>query len=73
MSKQNPALPQILAMEDHIRTVQRIGQLLLYLGEKDGEITADALTVPARLLLDHSEDLFTHFGDALDAARGAQS
>jgi hypothetical protein len=73
MSERNPALTSILAMEDHIATVARIGQLLLYLGERDGEITADALTVPARLLLDHSHDLKLHFADALDAARGAQS
>jgi hypothetical protein len=73
MSERNPALTAILAMEDHIATVARIGQLLLYLGERDGEITADALTVPARLLLDHSSDLKLHFTDALDALKGAQS
>ncbi|KAA0113523.1 hypothetical protein CIW48_29655 [Methylobacterium sp. P1-11] len=72
MSERNPALTYVMAMEDHIRTIERIGQLLLYLGERDGEITADALTVPARLLLDHSHDLKLHLGDALDALKGAQ-
>lgn len=72
MSERNPALTSILAMEDHIATVARIGQLLLYLGERDGEITADALTVPARLLLDHSHDLKLHFAAFRGCARRCQ-
>ena len=69
MKERNPALTYILAMEDHIRTVSRIGTLLLLIGERDGEITADSLTALARPLLDHSHDLDLHFKDALHAAR----
>jgi hypothetical protein len=57
----------ILAMETNIRTVERIGRLLMYLGERNGEIETDALNALSGPLLDIGHDLRCQFADALAA------
>ncbi|MGH1571395.1 hypothetical protein ACRAWG_12705 [Methylobacterium sp. P31] len=57
----------ILAMETNIRTVERIGRLLMYLGERDDEIEADALNALSGPLVDIGHDLHVQFADALAA------
>jgi hypothetical protein len=57
----------ILAMEPDIRMVERIGRLLMHLGERDGEIEAEALNALSGPLLDIGHDLKIHFEDALAA------
>jgi hypothetical protein len=57
----------VLAMEENIRTVERIGRLLMYLGERDGEIETDALNALSGPLLDIGHDLRCQFVTALAA------
>jgi hypothetical protein len=63
----SPMRAAVLAMEENIRTVERIGRLLMYLGERDGEIEAEALNALSGPLLDIGRDLKIHFEDALAA------
>jgi hypothetical protein len=70
MSERNPALRHILAMEDDIRCVGRIGRLLMYLGERDGEIEAEALNALVGPLLEAGRELKEQYDFACEAARG---
>jgi len=63
----SPMRAAILAMETNIRTVERIGRLLMYLGERDGEIEAEALNALSGPLLDIGHELRCQFADALAA------
>lgn len=63
----SPMRAAILAMEENIRTVERIGRLLMYLGERDGEIETDALNALSGPLLDIGHELRCQFTDALAA------
>jgi hypothetical protein len=63
----SPIRAAVLAMEENIRTVERIGRLLMYLGERDGEIETDALNALSGPLLDIGHDLRCQFADALAA------
>lgn len=70
MSTRNPALRHVLAMEPDIRTVERIGRLLMYLGEREDEIEAEALNALAGPLLEAGRELKEQFDFACQAARG---
>jgi hypothetical protein len=63
----SPMRAAVLAMEENVRTVERIGRLLMYLGERDGEIEVDALNVLSGPLLDIGHELRCQFADALAA------
>ncbi|SDA24977.1 hypothetical protein SAMN02799622_03524 [Methylobacterium sp. UNC378MF] len=72
MSEPNPALGHVLAMEHDIRTVERIGRLLMYLGERDGEIEAEVLNALVGPLIEAGRELKEQFDFACAAARGDQ-
>lgn len=73
MSDRNPALRPILAMEEDIRTVQQIGRLLMYLGEREGEIEAEALNALIGPLMDAGQELRAQYVLAIGAAREEQA
>ena len=70
MSERNPALTHILAMEVDIRTVKYIGRLLMYLGERDGDIEAESLNAMVGPLLEAGRELQERYDLACQAARG---
>jgi hypothetical protein len=70
MSERHPALTHILAMEGDIRTVEQIGRLLMYLGERDDDIQAEALNALVGPLLEAGRELKEQYEFACQAARG---